>query len=407
MSVSLNVPEPLPGRVKKRIRLSGLSRRISLGALVLLFCILATILGDYYFQLLRISSVLGFTLKRPVPVELYDHLFGHNVSISNTSIPGEFGPIQIRIYAPNGVAHPPPMVFVHGFADAGNNDPYLNDVAARLAPMGFYVVLPTIPGEVRHEMTPRDLNVIANTISWTARQTNQKVSVFGISFGAGLTVPAATQPSVIPYVKLIFCISGYNDLQTIGRRFIHDRVVDPEGHPYPGGAPGPLVIAGPYLKELVPPDEVSDLTPAVQRFYQTEGNPLAPDDPALKHLTPRERADFDDLQRVQTAEMHDRYAALLQRHSEEMKAISPASVLSQVKVPLYILHGKYDRIFPPGEVEWMRKEIGNNPNAHILVTPWISHAFVGAPATRWDKFRTMDFCAEMLNQVAHREYLQN
>ena len=377
----------------------------------LIVCLAIALLGffavSYYFQLLRIASVLGFGHRKPRALLAYDSLFNHVAESKDLTIPGTLGPVNLRIYSATGVRNPAPIILVHGFAKDGNRDPYLNDVAVRLAPMGFYVVLPTIPGEVKSEMTLDDLSVIDDTIRWTAESTHQKVSVLGVSFGGGLVVPAAARPNVSKYVKLIICLSGYNDLETIGHYFIHDRVLDPSGQPYKGYPPGPLLIALRYLDELFAGHDLSSMAAVIDRYNQNNWQPLPPDDPVLSRLSEQSRMEYEQLQTVQTEQMKERYRKLLERHREEFKAMSPSSVLPTLKIPIYILHGKADPVFPPGEAEWMRQELRNNPKAHVLITPWIGHVFVGVPSSRLDHWRTMQFCTEMLGEAAHRQLLSN
>lgn len=374
-------------------------------------CLSILLLGfvgiSYYFQLLRVASVLGFSQRRPAVLIAYDRLFNHDWETRDLVVPGTAGPVSIRVYSASGVRNPAPIVLVHGFTEDGNRDPYLNDVAKRLAPMGFYVVLPTIPGETAFEMRVSDLRVIDDTIRWAAENTRQKVSVLGVSFGGGLTVPAAANPTVSKYVKLIVCISGYNDLESIGRYFIHDQVLDPEDRPYQGAPPGPLVITAPYLDELVDKDDIAAVRILVDRFNHNKGQPLPANDPVWSRVSARDRAIYEELQSVQSDELKQRFRALLARHRKEFEAMSPDSVLPNLRTRIYVLHGVADPVFPPGEAEWMRKELEHNPHAHLLITPWISHVFVGAPASKFEHWRTMQFCAQMLGDAAHREMLKD
>jgi len=383
------------------------SRRVRLALIAAAPILLVTAALAYNYQLLRVASVLGFRDKQPAILTAYDHLFNHHFEVRDAAIAGTLGPVNLVIYSASGVRNPAPIILVHGFADAGNRDPYLNDVAKRLAPMGFLVILPTIPGEAASEMRRSDLLVIEDTIRWAAENTHQKVAVLGVSFGGGLVVPAAAAHSVSKYVKLIVCISGYNDLESIGKYFIHDPVLDPEGKPYQGNSPGPLLITAPYLNELVDTRDISDMKLLVHRFLMNKAQPLPPDDPVLSSVNGRDRKEYEQLQSVQSEEMKDRFRQLLARHKDDFDAISPSHVLRDLRTPIYILHGVSDSIFPSGEAEWMREESKNNPNAHILITPWISHVFVGSPASRLDRWRTMQFCTQMLTRAAHREMLTN
>lgn len=115
---------------------------------------------------------------------------------------------------------------------------------------------------------------------------------------------------------------------------------------------------------------------------------------------PRDRKKLNELQTADTPQMHQLYLDSLTRHHAEMEAISPISVLHNINVPLYILHGQDDPVFPEGEVEWMRKELAGNRNAHILVSPWIAHAFVGQPATQGERLRVINFGAQLLYEAS-------
>jgi hypothetical protein len=57
-------------------------------------------------------------------------------------------------------------------------------------------------------------------------------------------------------------------------------------------------------------------------------------------------------------------------------------------------------------VAWIQKETQGNPDVHILVSPWVLHVAVGRPATAWQKFQVIDFCAKMLQRAAERTPLE-
>jgi pimeloyl-ACP methyl ester carboxylesterase len=366
----------------------------ALRALTLCFAV------NYSFRMLRAAAVLGFMNDKPRPLRVYDRFFGHRIDIADMSIPGRLGPVKIRVYTPIGVSHPKPILIVHGFAPDGNQDGYLNRVARALTEMGYMVVLPNVPAETKFEMLPSDMVVIDDAIRWSAHASGQRVSVFGISFGAGLCIPAALQPAVDGDVKLIFSLSGYNNLDSIARYYLHDRVNDPSGNPYLGNPAGPLLIVTPYLQELVPPDDLQAIRRELDQLKHVQGRRLTGDDPSAHHLNEEERQKLNELETVDTANMHQLYLNTLNRHSAEIAAISPSSVLPRLNVPLYILHGANDPVFPVGEVEWMRLELAGNRNAHILITPWIAHAFVGQPATWWEKLKVINFGSSLLYQAS-------
>ena len=272
--------------------------------------------------------------------------------------------------------------------------------ASRFASVGFQVFVPTVLGSFRTQMLPSDLVVIDDVIRWTARNTGQQVTVCGVSFGAGMAIPAAAQRSVVGDVKMIVSFSGYNDLGSIARYYLHERVNDPNGNAYVGQLAGPLFITSPYLKELIPLRDVPAISSAVNRLDDNGGHPLPSDDPALLRLNSDQRQEFDELQKVNTARMRQLYLDALVRHSAELAAISPSSVVKDLGIPLFVLHSTNDPTFPEGEIEWMRQEAAGNPNVHIFLSPWFTHVAVGLPATMWEKLRVINFCAHIFSQAA-------
>ncbi|HEV2647131.1 MAG TPA: alpha/beta hydrolase [Acidobacteriaceae bacterium] len=377
-----------------------LARRISFAFVFM--ALLVSVVLPVWFWTMRAVSILHHVDTKPALLRIYDHFFDFQYTIRDTFIPGTLGQIEMRVYTPTGARNPAPIVLIHGFAHEGNKNLYLNALAKHLATVGFFVAIPTVPSASHSEMRASDLQVIGDVVRWTAHTTGQKVTLFGISFGGGLVIPAGAQPSASPFVKLIFCFSGYNNLDSIGRYYIHQHVLDPSGHPYQGHAPGPLAITSPYLSELVPPQDAAALSPAVRQFDDNEGRPLPPNDPAMRGLNAKQRQEWDELQEASTPQIRQLYLRVLTSHRAEIAAISPSSVLANLTIPIYILHGSGDIVFPEGEVEWMRQELAHNRDAHILVSPWIDHVFVGQPATTWQKLKVLGFCAQIFGRAAHR-----
>jgi pimeloyl-ACP methyl ester carboxylesterase len=381
------------------------SRRVRLALIAAAPILLVTAALAYNYQLLRASVILAHNYERPIVLRTYEHLLNYHVQFSEFTIPGSNGPIAMRMYVPTNKRDPPPMVLVHGLVPTGNRHEYMNDIGQHLAKVGFLVVLPTLPAEVHFEMRQSDMTVITDVIRWTAQKTGQQVSLVGNSFSGGLIVPAAVQPSVAGKVKVIFCNSGYYSLDKIGRYYIRDRVLDPYGRPYPSESPGPLIIAAEFLNELVPAEDVPNLTAAIDGFHANDGYELPPDSPVMKRLTPRQWAEFQQIKTASSPEFRRLYHQVLERHHQEITAISPSSVLKDFKIPLYVLHSSRDPVFPQGEVEWIRKMTEGNPNVHILVSPWIEHVKVGLPATAWQKYLVIRFCAQMLKEASQVKWV--
>jgi pimeloyl-ACP methyl ester carboxylesterase len=383
----LNETAPIRVRLRRKLTYAV----IGLAALLVL-----SLAAGYAFRMLRAVSVFAFLQRKPRPLRIYDRFFGYQAVFADTSIPGSAGPIEVRIYKPSGKSHCIPILLVHGLVPYGNRDGYLDAVANNLAEIGYMVVLPNLPAETHYEMRTSDVTIIADAIRWTAHNTGQKVSVLGVSFGGGLAIPAALQPSVSGDVKLIFTLSSYYNLESIARYYLHDPVYDPGGHLYPGEPPGPLLILSPYLSELVPPHDLKPLQHALEVLKRNRGRHLTDQDPSVSLLSAAERRELSDLEAVDTPDVRRHYMDILVRHHADFVALSPSSVINRLNVPLYVLHGENDTVFPEGEIEWMRKDLAGNRNAHILVTPWIGHALIGQPSTLGQKLAVAKFGADLM-----------
>lgn len=373
------------------------------------FCAAAVLAAgvSYGFRMIRAVSVFAFLHDKPRPVRVYDRFFGWRALFTDGTIQGSAGPIQIRTYRPYGRMDGTPIVMIHGLVPYGNRDGYLDAVANNLAEMGYLVILPNVPAETRYEMQTSDLTVIGDTIRWVARKTGQKVSVIGASFGAGLATTAALQPGVVADVKLIFSLSGYYNLDTIGRYYIHDRVYDPYGHPYPGHPPGPLFILSQYLDEMVSPEDLKPLSRELNVLKQDAGLRLTDrDTSSAEHLSAMQQQELSDLETANTPAVHQLYMDVLTRHRQEIAALSPYTVVKNTPVPLYVLHGSNDEVLPAGEVEWMRKDTRHNPNVHILVSPWIGHAVIGQQSSVLQRLKVAKFGADILVAISRPSSLK-
>ena len=386
------------------------SKSIKLGVYSVLVLTCLIFGATYCSHLLRAASVLySFATKAdPLVVRLYTRFFGFASSMDDITIAGSSGPIALRVYSPLGRVNAPTMVIAHGFVAEGNRHPILNLLAKRLARTGLRVVLPTLPAETHYQMKVSDLVTIEDTIDWSAKTSGQTVSVMGVSFGAGLALSAAAQPAVVHEVKVIIPISGYNNLDTIGHYYIHDKVKDPSGMDYPGHGPpaGPLLFISQYLNEIVSAEDAAALQVPLELFKGHAADHLTKEAlQAVSSLSPRQRSLLADMQAVRSPEMRSKYVNILERHKDEIAAISPSSVLPTLHTPLYVIHGLDDPAIPVAEIEWMKVESKGNADAHFCVSSWLGHSYLGVPSRFFEKVYLGIFFNQALSLALDRQAL--
>ena len=365
---------------------------------LLFFSLSAAVVAAVSYGMLRSAMVL-YTYPEhpaPLPVRWFYQTFGAEVQQRDFTVQGEGGPFALRVYTPVGRRAPVPIVIAHGFAPMGNADLHLNLLARSLTRAGFLVVIPTMPEVAKYHIRWSDVAIFRDAIHWTVTEYHRPVAVLGISFGGGLVVPAATQPEVRDHVKTLCILSGYNDLDRIGRYYIHEPVKDPDGKPYPDIGPniGRVVIAE-YLPEMLPPADAAALAEPVRRMQAHPEVPLPANEPSLQGLSAQKLALFHDVEEMRSEQMRSRFLGILERHRAEFAAVSPSSVLGSVREPIFIMHGKHDGLLPPGEALWTERQAVHSDVA-ILITPALGHVSPFGPPDVVQRVRVGVFFARML-----------
>jgi pimeloyl-ACP methyl ester carboxylesterase len=366
-------------------------------------CILATLLvlaGIFGFSMLRAASIVYWLSpsRRPIIVKAYSKVFKHQPVVTNFEIAGRNGRLPIRMFTPQHVSNAPTLVLVHGFAPRGNNELGMNAIAWSLCELGLRVVVPNIKSEQMLRMSETAVEDVDDVVRWSALTSGQQVSLFGISYSGGMVISAAAVPEFADYVKMIFCVSGYNSIDRLGRYYLHDDVRDPASQPYGKMAPEGLLapMALQYLDELVPLNDVEALSEPLQLI----SHGASPAEVAeAQPLTKEQRDLLDDLLSVKTEEMRMHYHALMERHRAELAAISPMGKFNEVHGSLYVLNGYLDPTIPRGEAEWTEQETLHKTNVKVLITPAMHHALLEVHAPYWEKLRVAYFVSQMLDNA--------
>ena len=96
--------------------------------------------------------------------------------------------------------------------------------------------------------------------------------------------------------------------------------------------------------------------------------------------------------------------ANLEKHRAESDAVSPASQLYRLHVPVMLLHGAGDNVIPPSETLWLAKDIPHDELRAVLISPAISHVELGKGATTMDKLRLVHFIAQLISMAQNAPY---
>ncbi len=342
---------------------------------------------------------------RPPTVKIYSRIFARDPQITEFWIQGRQGPLKIRILTPKGSPHAPMIVLIHGFVQGGPRNHVMSLLAEGLCRSGLRVVMPYIESEEEFRIDPTAVDEVDDVVRWSAVTSGEKVSLFGISFSGGLVISAAATSKYADYVKMVFCVSGYNSIDRVGRYYVHDEIEGPDSRPYVGTPPpyAHASMAMQYLDELVPPEDVGPLRAVIQAMFAQTGSV---NKDAMSSLTKRQRVLLDDVLNARTPQMRARYHAVLEHHRAELAYISPMGKINGVHGSLYVLHGKVDDIIPSVEAEWTRAEALHKRNVEVVITPWMHHATLAPFAPFREKIRVVYFVSKVLDEALHPVPLQ-
>lgn len=375
---------------------SGRSGWRSIPLIWLLFVLASAGATIFGFRMTRAAAMIYSLTNAPrsAPVKVYSRFFADQSTVSEFWIQGRKSRLRIRMLTPKGAPNAPMIILVHGFVREGAQNPVISALAEGLCKSGLRVVVPYIASEQNFRIDPAAVDEIDDVVRWSAKASGEKVSLFGISYSGGMAVSAAATPGYADLIKMVFCVSGYNSVDRVGRFYLHDGAAGPNGRPYavaPDGA-ALTAMAMQYIDELVPAAAVQPMLAAL--------NALA--DNRQPALTPGQRAMLDDLLHVKTPEMRARYHAVLDRHHAELAYLSPAGKIQQVHASLYVLHGAVDNIIPSTEAEWTQAEALRKRNLKVIITPWMHHAVLAPYVPAQEKVRVVFFVSQMLDEALDR-----
>ena len=306
------------------------------------------------------------------------------------------GPLRYRMYVPVGAAHPPGLVLLHGIHRAGINEPRLVNFGRTLAGAGIEVMTPELADLADYRVSPQTIDTIGQAAQALAAKMNQpRVGVAGVSFAGGLALLAADRPEYANKIGLVLAVGAHDDMTRVAHFFAANMIEKPDGssvtfqaHEY-----GVLVLAYSHLED----------------FFSARDLPLARD--ALRAQLweqPDAQEKIARLSRAgqQTFDMLLHHRDLLQqtffreieRHRDEMQAVSPHSHISDLRVPVYLLHGTSDSVIPASETLWLAKEIPPAELRLVLISPAMNMIHVdGQRNVRiMEEWALVDFMAQVL-----------
>lgn len=376
-----------PGKPPSALRLLGW---LTVGLVSLTIGLAPTAL-----EKLRAAGVLMAITDQPRPTLL--SALEYPVTRSAETLTLAAGTTPAFRYRPEGLSGAPPLVLLHGVHPEGIHEPRLTAFARAMAAAGLDVLTPSLPELARFQVTQETLPRLVQSVRMHASRTgNHTAGVIGISFAGGLSLIAAAQPQAA-WARFIVAVGAHHDLARLANYYAGNDIKGPHGATHTGAA-------HPYGARVI-------IHAHAEHFFQGEDIPLARDllGRWLAGQMAEARRDIDRLSpagREAMAEVLDfgnraplgaQMLAAVTAEAETLAAASPAGKLTNVRVPVFAIHGEDDPIIPSSESRWIEDELGERAHARVLITPVFRHAELLDQPALTDYWEVVDFMASILH----------
>jgi pimeloyl-ACP methyl ester carboxylesterase len=387
---------PAP-QIEPSRRRPGISRRM----IYLLVWITVLGLGGWGLRLaadryLRAMSVL-LRLQNPNAQGFATSFARHAVTEQEGSAETPHGTVKFRLYLPQGVSHPGGIILLHGIHRAGIEEPRLINFARTMAGAGVEVMTPELEDLADYKVTPRTVDVIGDSAVLLANKMGlPKVGVLGLSFAGGLALLAANKSEFADKIGFVAAVGAHDDMPRVARFFAANMIEKPDGsavalkaHEY-----GVLVLAYSHIEDFFSPRDASVAREALRQWLWEQPSDSMQ---TAQGLSPAGRQEFDTI--LHHRELLQPALVLeIQRHSDEMQAVSPHGQVSTLHVPVYLLHGTTDTVIPASETMWLAKDVPPQDLKVVLISPAMNMIHVDGqqPVTTFERVALVDFMAQVL-----------
>jgi pimeloyl-ACP methyl ester carboxylesterase len=303
------------------------------------------------------------------------------------------GPLRYRLYIPQDVKNPGGVVLLHGVHHLGIEDPRMWNLARALAGAGVLVMTPELQDLADYRVTARTIDVIGDSTVVLSTHMNRSVGLIGLSFAGGLALLAADRKDYAPNIGFVLAIGAHDDMGRVARFFAANIIAKPDGteaalaaHEY-----GVLVLAYSHLEDFFSPKDVPVAREALRQWLWDQPQAIQ----TAATLSKDGQRKMDEL-------LHHRdqlQEALLKEidlHKAEMDAVSPHGHMTDMHIPVYLLHGAGDTVIPASETLWLAKDVPPANVKAVLVSQALVHVDMDAKISWQEQWQLVDFMSQVL-----------
>lgn len=318
-------------------------------------------------------------------------MYDEPIVVENVLLRTRWGPFRARIYRPRGSEPRPAVVVAHGVHYLGIDEPRLVPFATNLARAGVVVLTPELMALADYRVDPSSVDEIIEASRYLAesgRAEQGRVGVFGLSFAGGLSLVAAADPRSHQHIARVAVMGAHHDLRKVLRFLATDTVETPQGtrvmraHDY-----GLVVFVYMYAERFVDPSEVAIFRDCLRLQLHNVGEQARH---TARLLSPSAHALFDRILAGDKAAVRERVLDVLrgEREQQRVRSLSPVGRASALHGRMIsLLHGAADDVVPPTEAEDCERELRDEADIMLVLTPAIRHVGVERTPSLGDQIK--------------------
>ncbi|MBI6546275.1 MAG: alpha/beta fold hydrolase [Cyanobacteria bacterium NC_groundwater_1444_Ag_S-0.65um_54_12] len=254
------------------------------------------------------------------------------------------------------------LILVHGVTLLGKSDERLQHFARALAASGLRVAAIDLPGLKTCNFVTEDSEAIATLTVELASKYQAPVGLVGFSFGAGLALTAACRAEVHGSLDQVLCFGAYHSLSAIWEHCLELYRQEPQTYSEWNDFIYMMLVMALSAKERL------NLNQTEQRTIVSTLEAYCKE-PSLAS----KRGAYEQLRHLPIV------AAFSETMDHERNCqLSPAGKLAALTARVNLLHDNRDRVIPPQESLRIFEELRAGGRARLLVTPLLSHIYLGS-----------------------------
>jgi len=287
----------------------------------------------------------------------------------------------------------PAWVVLHGITRPGRTHAQLVRFTRAMASTGSAVLVPEVPEWRELDLAPdRTGPTIRSAMDLLLARPDirgDRFGLMGFSFGAPQALAAAGDPNIARHLKGVVGFGGYCDLertlvfQFTGRHEWKGEVFHTRPDPY-----GRWIAGANYLTAIPDHEHMSDVAEALCTLAAGAGDrgvvawdpSFDEDKVALRQELPSGHREIFDLFAPPSNAEPDPEPAEAMAHALAVAArrvdpqVEPLPRLDGVRVPVHLLHGRYDRLIPFSEVLRLEQALPAAAPSRATITTLFAHS---------------------------------